>query len=80
MTGVLDDALGFPYAAGNEDITEPEEVCANKFLMLALLCFAAVYIPVQEKMPNHILWCSLSNYTLFCVLMKGKQTLVPILF
>lgn len=56
MTGVLDDALGFPYAAGNEDITEPEEVCANKFLMLALLCFAAVYIPVQEKkVPNHIL-------------------------
>lgn len=24
MTGVLDDALGFPYAAGNEDIRAVE--------------------------------------------------------
>lgn len=55
MTGVLDDALGFPYAAGDKDIIELWEACANKFLLLALQCFAAVSIPVQSKLANHVL-------------------------
>lgn len=54
MTGVLDYARGFPYAVGNEDITQ-SQVCASKFLMEALLCSAAVSSPVQSDVRTHIL-------------------------
>lgn len=74
MTGVLDDALGFPYAAGDKDIIELWEACANKFLLLALQCFAAVSIPVQEK-NLQTTYCDTTLLSIFYMVQSWKDSL-----